>query len=180
MREQVEVAAPVHTAPDEFETRDLPLHLPVAVLERQACLYRIIIVPQPARKPREVVDPAVRDVFDPLVEALAFPLTQHGDEILGHPVCRSDGRILLQEAFDVGRLLVGAISRAVEEEEGDLAGGGAAGARQRRARPSHRTEGAFRGRLAILPYVLCAPADAPHGRFTRRERPRTREDGVFL
>ncbi len=130
MLEQVKVAAPVHAASDEFETRNLPLHLPVAVLERQACLYRIIVVLQSARKPLEVVDPALCGVFDPLVEALALPLTQHGGEILGQRVCRGDGRILLQEVFDIGRLIVGAISGAAEEEEGDLAGGGATGARQ--------------------------------------------------
>ena len=43
--EQIERTASIHAAPDEFEARDLPLDLSVAVLERQPRLYRSIVIP---------------------------------------------------------------------------------------------------------------------------------------
>ena len=130
--EHVELAAAIH-AP-AHEPMDLPLGLPVAVLQHEPSSHGRIVPFEAERKPAQFLDPTLACSLDPGIQARVLPRPEHAREVLGQGIGCRHGLVAPAEVLYVGHLFPCQAARPTQEEQGNVTRRWALDARHRPAR----------------------------------------------
>ncbi len=102
--EEVEVSLAVHLAFEQFESRNLALHLSVAVRLRQPRSHRLIVAPKSGRETFEFARSLRFDTRQPPIERIGLVLPDHRHELLGQLIGQLQIVVRLSDLFQVGPL----------------------------------------------------------------------------
>ncbi len=124
LAQEFEAASAIHLPFQKFQAMHLALRLAVASLQGEASFHRIVIFFQPRSKALKLWDAFFFHPIEPLIQALALSLPQHGREFLDQLVSLGNLRIFFAELSQVVLLPLQALLFLKSRPNRDLASRG--------------------------------------------------------
>src|SRR5258708_25773462 len=124
LTQEFEAASAIHLPFQKFQAMHLALRLAVAPLQGEASFHRIVIFFQSSSKALKLGDAFFSHAIEPLIQALALSLPQHGREFLDQLVGLGNLPIFFVELREVVWLPRQALLLLKSRPNGDLASRG--------------------------------------------------------